>query len=301
MARAVAIVTDGRPGADRLQTFDTQDTVEGSVTAARAALAAGARMLMGPLRSEQTVAVLGVTRDVPVVTFSNDETLADLGAFVLGITPAQSVAAILSYARNQGLRRVALLAADTPFGQASAAAMRALAPAAGLTLTATALRDPGAPGALVALRDGAGAPDAVYLPDGGAALTGFARDLRGNGLQLLGSVQWGLGEVTTNPDLSGAWFAAAPPDLFVPFADRFAALHGTTPGIIATLAHDAALVALGLSDIGALNRRGLLRAEGFVGALGPFRFRPDGRASRDLAVLTISNGAYALLAEVTGS
>jgi branched-chain amino acid transport system substrate-binding protein len=287
-------------GVDELPIFDTLDTVEGASTAARAALAGGARMLLGPLRAEQTSAVLAVAGSVPVVTFSNDERLAAEGAFVLGITPAQSVAAILSYVRAQGLRRVAVAARDTPFGQASAAAMRLLAPAAGITLTAVALRDPAAPGLVPALRDGAGAPEAVYLPEGGEPLAAFARGLRGSGVQLLGSVQWGLDEVTTNPDLAGAWFAAAPPDLFLPFSDRFAAAFGQPPGVIAALGHDAALMALSLAGLRALNRRGLMRAGGFTGVLGPFRLQPDGRCARDLAVLTVEGGAYALLAEVTG-
>ena len=35
--------------------------------------------------------------------------------------------------------------------------------------------------------------------------------------------------------------------------------------------------------------------------LGRFRFLPDGRCQRDLAVLSIENGAIVTLAEVTGT
>ena len=68
-------------------------------------------MLLGPLRADQTPAVLAVAGDVPVVSFSNDDRLAGQGAFVMGITPAQSVAAAFSYARAQGVRRVAVVSA----------------------------------------------------------------------------------------------------------------------------------------------------------------------------------------------
>lgn len=299
MARAARLAADGQ-SSDALPTFDTMDTPEGAAQAALAAIAGGARLIFGPLRADQTPAVLAVAGRVPVVTFSNDEALAAGGAFVLGITPEQSAAAILSYVQAQGLRRVAVAAQDTPFGRASADAVRRLAPAAGLMVTGVALQGPEVPGLAAALRQGSGAPEAVYLPEGGEVLATFARNLRGSGTQLLGSVQWGLGEVSTNPDLSGAWFAAAPPDLFLPFSDRFAAAYGEAPGLIAALGHDAALVAVSLAGARGLNRRGLTRQGGFTGALGPFRFQPDGRCERDLVVMTVNGGAYALLAEVTG-
>ena len=56
-----------------------------------------------------------------------------------------------------------------------------------------------------------------------------------------------------------------------------------------------------LGDAGALNRDGLTRKDGFTGVLGPFRFLPDGRCQRDLAVLSIENGEIVTLAEVTGT
>jgi ABC-type branched-subunit amino acid transport system substrate-binding protein len=303
MARAAALVTlaAGDGGSPRIH--DSGDSPEAAAAAARRALAEGARLLFGPLRAEQTPAVLAEAGRVPVVTFSNDDRLAAQGAFVMGITPAQSLAAVFTYARTRRVGSVALVARDTAFGAAAAAAAGPLAAAAGLRLAGTLLRAPEAPGLLDALRAAGGGtlPDAVVLPDGGAALEGFARALRGGGLQLLGSVQWGAGEVAANPDLAGAWFAAPPPDLFQPFAERFAAAHGAPPGVVAALGHDAALVAIGLAAARAASRRGLTRAGGFTGVLGPFRFRADGRCLRDLAVLTLEGGSFALLAEVTGS
>ena len=142
--------------------------------------------------------------------------------------------------------------------------------------------------------------DAVYLPDGGAALTSFARGLQG-GPQLLGSVQWGVRDVTTDPNLDGAWFAAPPPDLFLPFADQFQVAFGEQPGVVAALGHDAALLAVGLGNGRGLNRKGITREAGFTGVLGPFRFLEDGRCERALAVLGVEGGTFTVLAEVSGS
>ena len=269
--------------------------------AASAALAAGAKLLLGPLRADQTPAVLAVAGKVPVITFSNDDTLAAQGAFVMGITPAQSISAAFSYARAQGLTRIALVARDTPLGEASVTAARSIAAAGGITLTTTLLRDPGKGGLVSALRSGGALPQAVFLPDGGETLTRFARALAGADLQVLGGVQWGVGDVTANPDLVGAWFAAPPPDLFQPFADRFEASFGAAPGVVAALGHDAALLANGLGSARMLNRKGVTRAAGFTGVLGAFRFLPEGRCVRDLAVLRVEAGRITILGEVSGT
>jgi len=303
MQRAAQLVTAGYAPGTAPAVFDCGDSAASAAEAATAALAGGAKLLFGPLRAEQTTAVLAVAGKVPVVSFSNDDSLAAQGAFVMGLTPAQSVGTLLSYARAQGLSRVAVLAADTPFGRASIEAARRIAPAGGLTLTAALLRTPDAGGHLAALQDAGGGvlPEAVYIPDSGPRLTGLARGLRKAGLQLMGSVQWSAALAASSPDLDGAWFAAPSPDLYQPFQDRFLAASGAEAGVVAGLGHDAALVAVGLAEIGAMTRKGLTRDGGFTGVLGPFRFAPDGRCTRSLAVLSLAAGQTRVVAEVEGT
>ena len=301
MARAMSLAGSGLTLPEAL---DAGAGADQATAAAKTAMARQARLILGPLRADQVHAVLALAGQVPVVTFSNDESLAGSGAFIFGVTPAQSVATMFSYAKAQGITRVALVAADTPFGRSSAVAARAIAAAGGLHLAATLLRDPAKPGLASALRSASGGvmPEAVFLPDRGVALQAFARGLKGAGRQIMGSTQWGLGadaQALSNPDLDGAWFAAPPPDHFQPFADRFEAAFGTTPGFVAALGYDAALVALDLGRSGAMTRTGLLRASGFSGALGRFRFQADGRCTRDLAVLGLRGGQITALGEVS--
>ena len=301
MARAMSLAASGQT---LPTTLDCGDSAETATTAARTALAAHARLILGPLRADQVPAVLALAGTVPVVTFSNDESLAGSGAFLLGVTPAQSVATMFSYARSQGASRVALVAADTPYGRASASAAQAIATAGGLHLSAILLRDPAAPGLVSALRSASGGvmPEAVLLPDRGAALQAFARGLRAARVQIMGSLQWGLGADATalaNPDLDGAWFAAPPPAAFQAFADRFEAAFGTTPGFVAALGFDAATLALSRAANPAATRKAILRPQGFDGALGHFQFRQNGTCSRNLAVLSLKNTQITQIAEVT--
>ena len=302
MARAASLVAVGAPDGSETPVFDTRDSVEGARMAARDALAGGARMLLGPLRADQTPAVLAEADGAPVVTFSNDDRLAAQGAFVMGLTPAQSVATAFSYARAQGVRRVALVARPDPLGEASALAAREIAAAGGLTLTAALLRaSAGGIASEVRSASGGVAPDAVFLPDGGEALTAFAGALAGSVPRLMGGVQWGVLDVAGVAALEGAWFAAPPPDAFVPFLDRFEARFGEPAGIVTALGHDAALTAAFLGNSRRLSRAGLTRPEGFNGVLGHYRFLEDGRCQRDLAVLTIEGGQIVTIGEVTGT
>ncbi len=303
MGRAASLVTQGLPTGAAPAVIDTGDTAAGAAAAAQQAIAGGAKLLLGPLRADQTPSVLAVAGNVPVITFSNDDTLGEQGAFVLGITPAQSVSTMFSYARAAGAARIALVAADTALGAASASAAARIAAAGGITLTATLLREPSNGGLVSALRQASGGtlPDAVFLPDGGASLKAFASALRGSGVQILGSVQWGVSDVSANADLAGAWFAAPPPDLFLPFADRFQAAFGEQPGIVAALGHDAALMAVGLGGARAMNRKGVTRSAGFTGVLGAFRFLSTGRCQRDLSVLGLNGGSLTVLGEVAGT
>jgi branched-chain amino acid transport system substrate-binding protein len=302
MSRAASLVVVSGPGAGAPPVYDTEGSAEGAQRAARKALDAGAQVLFGPLRADQTPAVLAEAGTAPVVTFSNDDRLAAQGAFVMGMTPAQSVATVFSYARAQGVRRVAVVARPGPLGEATAIAARDLAAAGGLTLTAVLLRDDAA-GLASDLRAAGGgvAPEAVLLPDGGAAMVAFAESLAGAGPRLMGSVQWGVLDVAGIAALEGAWFAAPPPEAFVPFLDTFEARFGDSAGVVTALAHDAALAAAALGDARAMNRGGLIRPAGFSGALGKYRFLDDGRCQRDLVVLTIEKGRIVTIGEVTGT
>ncbi len=299
LARAAEIAA---PPDDPTVALSQVDTAPGAAEAAAMAMDEGAEILLGPLFGDNVAAVVAVARGrAPVVTFSNDANLVGGGGFVLGVTPPQSVGAVLQYARRQGVRRVAVVAGTSAYGHQAAQAARGLAPLAEIELTAVLIRTPGAgAGGLVeALRaeDGA-APDAVLLPEGGESLAAFAPPLAAAGLQLLGTDQWLSVDFARIGALDGAWYAAPAPAAFASFAAAFEQRYDATPGMVAGLAYDAAATARTLAASGTLSRAGLTRPEGFPGAVGAFRFREDGSAARDLAILAIQGGRSGVVEEV---
>lgn len=267
-----------------LTTFDTRGSPEGAREAARSAMAAGPDLIIGPASSEETRAL---EASVPIFTLSNDESLQVPNVFVLGITATQSTSAVLTYARSAGARTIAIIRAGSDWSARCEAA--ALAASAKVGLRAFAPMDLPDGNVVETLRKACDGklPDAVLLPQGGPALEKVANPLRIAGLQLLGTSQWSSTDVML-PAAQGAWIAAADPQASARFAETYVRQFGDTPGVLAGLAYDAVLAATILVRSQRLLTEGLIRAEGFSGVTGLFRFTDDARSERRLAVVVAS-------------
>lgn len=101
---------------------DTEGQPEAAMRAAQALLSEGVDILIGPLFSASAAAVAPLARErgVKVLTFSTDRNVAGNGVYTLGFTPDQQVARVLAYGRSRGYVRYALLAPNSPYGEAVA-------------------------------------------------------------------------------------------------------------------------------------------------------------------------------------
>ena len=277
------------PGAE-VEVLDAGDSEEQAVAAARAALDAGANMLLGPLFSGQARAVAAAAGRTPVVSLSNDAAIAGGNLWVFGITPLQSARNVFGFAAGRGIRRLAVVVPPGELGQRSAAAAQTAAAALGLELLPPVVTE-GTGG----LSAGVGGADGVYLPVVGPGFEAQAAALGAMDVQILGSDQWSAINPWQVRGLQGAWFAAPDPIRFEGFALALEAEIETEAGIVAGLAFDAVEMARVLGRIGKQDRDGLLREAGFEGVLGPYRFLPDGRCDRGLAILNVVQGTTTLI------
>ncbi|MFZ5962168.1 hypothetical protein ACOXXX_04385 [Thalassococcus sp. BH17M4-6] len=290
-----AVRLGGGPGIG-IDIFDSGSTPEAAAAAAQTAVAGGARMIVGPVFGAQAGAVArAVGARVPVVTLSNDASLAGRGLFVFGVTPAHSAQAVMALAAQRNLRDIAIVVPPGPFGEQSVAAVRGVAPALGIALRAPLVR--GDAGGLVdALSAGGkGLPQAVYLPAADASLRPFASALQGRGVQLIGSTQWAALDLEQDRAFRDAWFAAPDPLRFAPFRDAYEEATGAPGGIVTGLAYDGTELLRVLGQRGEQTRAGLLREDGFSGVLGPYRFLKSGLCQRGLAVLKVGAGDFSLI------
>src|SRR5690349_15575217 len=120
--------------AGNLDVHDTGGTPQGAAAAARAAIGAGAGLILGPLTSPETAAVAPVARgaNVAVLAFTNDPSQAQPGVWTLGITPGQQVRRLVAAAQAQGKTQLAALLPDNELGHVMAQALMQAASADGL-------------------------------------------------------------------------------------------------------------------------------------------------------------------------
>jgi hypothetical protein len=166
--------------------------------------------------------------------------------------------------------------------------------------------DPGAERMLQALetRDTLGGPpfEAILLADGGDSLRSVAAlltffDVDPATTRFLGTMRWQADpRVLAEAALQGGWFAAPAPDDPIGFESRFRRTYGRPPAQLAVLAYDAtALAAIVAREDRSFGVDTLINAQGFAGATGLFRLRPDGLADHGLAVLEVSGGAARMI------
>ena len=113
------------PGTPPLDIRDTGGDPARAADAARAAIAAGDPVILGPLTAEETQAVgaVAVPANVPVLSFSSDPSVALPGVWPLGVTPAQQLRRLVAAARQEGRQHLAALLPGGAFGDAMQAAL----------------------------------------------------------------------------------------------------------------------------------------------------------------------------------
>lgn len=261
----------------------TYDSAGGVPAAASRAIADGNKLILGPLMGDDIPAVAAAARParVPVISFSNDTTVAGRDVYIMGNVPEQSIERTVRYARSQGAARFGALIPSGEYGERVSGAVLAAVRSSGGTMAAMENYDRStvAVGAAVRRLNSRGPFDAVLIADGGRIATQAAPLLkpRGTGPRILGTELWG-GEaaLTTTPALRGAWFSAVSDGRYRQFAESYRSRFGARPYRLATLGYDAVLLTLRIARDWrpgtTLPTAKLADSGGFIGLDGAFRF-----------------------------
>ena len=277
----------------------TYDTAQGPQAAARAALADGNKLILGPLLGSNVVSVRAeaAPANVPIISFSNDTSVAGPGVFVMGHIPEQSISRSVEYARDEGARSFAILAPDGDYGNRAEAALRSALSAHGGSLVASeryARTNTSVVSAGGRLRQRGGF-DAVLIADGGTASIRGGEAVKFDGLQLIGTDRWsGDSAVLRSSALRGAIFSAVSDARYAGFVRSYEERFGGQPYRVATLGYDAVLLTLRAARDWRFGRPFpsdvLFQSGGFDGMDGPFRFQRNGVVERAMEVRRVGNG-----------
>jgi ABC-type branched-subunit amino acid transport system substrate-binding protein len=279
---------------------DDAGSAAGAQQAAQQALTEGAEIILGPLFAVSVPAVAQLTRarNIPVIAFSTDSSVAGRGVYLLSFLPESDVNRIVDYAYGTGKRSFAALLPQNAYGNVVEVAFKqAVARKGGRVVAferygadrATAAKN------IAAQLTGA---DALLLADDGEAVVATADALTAAGanlrnIQLLGTGLWDNPRVFGSATMQGGLYAAPDPAGFRAFSGRYRAKYGNDPVRTATLAYDAVALVAALARTQGGQRFSpeiLTNQSGFAGIDGLFRFRQDGGNDRGLAVMKVASG-----------
>lgn len=281
----------------------TYDTATGAGAAAAQAIADGNKLILGPLLGGNVAAVVSQARTarVPLISFSNDSSVANDDVFVMGVSPDQSITRTVNYATTLGSSRFAILVPNGEYGERAEYAFNYAVTGNRGTIVARETYDRGNTSIVSAaqrLRERGGF-DTLLIAEGPRLAIQAAGAVRPSGALsplLLGTELWsGEASVPASAALRGALFASVSDSRFAQFSNSYRSRFGSNPHRIATLGYDAVLLTLRIAQnwqpgdnfpVARVRDSG-----GFIGLDGPFRFRRDGVVERAMEVRRVGNGS----------
>jgi hypothetical protein len=295
-----------------LRVYGTAGKAAQAQTAARNAVADGARIIVGPLHAESAnaAAVAVADKGVNVLAFSNNPTIAGGNLFILGQTFNTTANRLAGFAARQGKKRILAVYSDNLAGQLGRNAIEQAVTASGAQFAGSVgyeFSQQGVASAVPQIRAAAAQSnaDAIFMTSNTAgALPLFSQMLPEAGLspsetQYIGLSRWDVpAQTTALPGVQGGWFAIPDPQRNAAYKSRFQAANGNIPHVISSLAYDGIAAIGALAKSGgrdALSRARLTQSAGFEGVGGVFRFRADGTNERGLAVATIRDQQVVVL------
>jgi ABC-type branched-subunit amino acid transport system substrate-binding protein len=317
-----------------LAAYDSGDSTATAAEAYRKARTAGVALVLGPLfgTSATALAPLVAQGGANVVSFSNDEAAAQRGVWVMGIAAPPQVRRVVDHAIDAGIKRFATFAPQTAYGEQMARTLESHVAVRGGTVVAAELYDANSNDLTASARRLASETQAKGVGGGGSGAAGpggsgsdsklailvpvapprvssvlaslVAAGLDKDAVQFIGTGVWDVQGIGADTMLRGAWYAAPDPARRADFERRFTSTYGRPPHRLATLAYDGVALAGHLARLkpgGDFSAEALTNPTGWSGVDGIFRFLPDGRSERALAVIEIQAGRNVVVSPAPSS
>lgn len=293
-----------------LAAYDSGETADTATEAYRKARTDGAALVLGPLfgTSATALAPLVSQGGANVVSFSNDEQAAQRGVWIMGIAAPPQVRRVVDYASDQGIKRFAAFAPQTPYGQQMVQTLESQVTMRGGRMAAIEFFDPNSADLATPARrltETSRGEDrlAVLVPVAPPRLSAALGALAAAGIdnkstQFIGTGVWDIPNIGSETMLRGAWYAAPDPARRADFERRFLATYGRPPHRLATLAYDGVALAGHLARLklgGDFSAEAITNPNGWSGVDGIFRFLPNGRSERALAVIAVQGAQGAVV------
>ena len=315
----LAIFTLDNPNID-LTFHDTSQDVAGAVTAA---IEQKADLIIGPLFSKNArkARPLAAMANMPILTFSNDSTVAGQGVWLIGQTPEKDIETVLTKALSEikpidedarALPNLVIIAQDNDYGtRITQSAISLLRNQGGATADLLVINDD-------VLMDEKSLRQSIknltgWLPPSSTGerklpkydmvlLAGHDAfslrvapvlswyDLDPEQVLFIGPSSWNNAAILQEPSLKNGWFADVPQDNQNRFQQIWKDHFNEPASKPAILAFDAIALASTLDhDDSQMMIANLTQDQGFSGFSGMFRFHQDGTNTRLLEIRQIND------------
>lgn len=310
--------------------IDTKGTSYGAIEAAKKAIDKNVQIVLGPVFSLEAKAVAPVLQEAQIefVSFSNDESLIDSGALLIGVSPQQQIRRVVSYAISKGIEDYVTLAPNNSLGAAAARIVReTVAEYEGTSVIKTEIHLINKKGMGVRLNRHVNSaihsainnkPQKDYneememynlnpiiyprgmVIDGSvenleriAKIIEKNKDFSNRRIRILGTMRLSDDKLRNLESFQGAVFASLPNKRKEYFNNKFFDNYGYGPLNISSLAYDGIALVATLSKLSKgtdFSREAITNPRGFGGIDGIFRIKPNGLTERGLSIMQIREG-----------
>ena len=277
--------------------YDTKSSPDGAQNALSEALKNNAKLILGPITSDEVTAVsnLARSRRVPVISFSTAPHVLGSGVYTLGLLPDEQIRRIISYAAQNGRLKIALVLPDTPAGLNIAKSAVNAANENNIAITKIGFYEPSTLEFSQLVQDMIKDPDfdSILIAETGNRLKAIAStfgyfDVAYPDVLFLGTSVWENTSLSKETTLYNGLYPAISRVHNDYFSKKYTELFGEHPNNLYSLAYDGIALASALS----FNKDGYLHEhitnpDGYIGINGVFRLFEDGTNEHALDVVEV--------------
>jgi len=283
-------------------------------------------VILGPFFSSSLNKSLKIAKykNVPLISFSSDRNEKEKGVYLMGFEPEQQISDITEYTIRKNYKRFAALLPNSKYGKRVLNTYRKVLNKNKFLLNKVELYDLDTNDfekniqKLVGLdknpqlekdeetgenpiEDFDPGFDVLLLIETGnklretvALLTYYGVDFKK--VKLIGTGEWHIDNIGSEPGLIGAWFVAPNPKLWQNFKKKFYKFYNYEPIRLSSLAHDSLTSVFSIINKNdkfyELNYMDFQNSYGFTGIDGDFKFLSDGTVERKLSILEIKQNTF---------
>jgi branched-chain amino acid transport system substrate-binding protein len=288
----------------KLYILETDDSAGASGIAAKRAIEAGADLILGPLLKDSVREVQEATvgKNIPMIAFSSDSSVASSSTYLLSYLPEQDVGRLLDYTQSKGIKTAAILYPQDAYGDRLNTLFSRMAGGRGITIASSASYEMATLDSQTKklLTDNAfksNTPNALFIPEKPSALKNVLASLKKNGLDstktsILGTGLWQDPSILQATEGVSGHFPTPAEAPMKSFLQRYKTAYKTAPSELAALSYDAVTLAGGLiarSPQKPYTGSQIAHPNGFSGVTGLFRFTPQGLSERGLSMTKVEN------------